>query len=102
MKYFFLIIFLFVGCAEISIKNSTDSKEVLVDGIPLLVLQRSASEYVVVHKDFVANNTVVISTEFPSRKFLFERAIEKASGCKVISSLLSPSVASLTAFVKCE
>jgi hypothetical protein len=103
MKYYFFTLFILLSaCSEMAIKNSQNSKLVSVEGIQFVVEQRSDTEFIVIHNEFASNNLMVRPDQFASRKFLFEQAIEKSSGCKIKSSLLSPTLASLTAFVQCE
>ncbi len=103
MKYLFVFLLLsLVGCSPMDINNDKTSQLVIIDGVSFAVSKRSPFEYRVSHKDYVINNLAVHPNEFSSRKFLFEQAIEKASGCKIKSSLLGVTSGYLTASVQCD
>ncbi len=102
MRYLHIIlIFLLSACSDMAIIKSEKSKEVNVDGINFLVYETSFLQYKVIHKDYFSNNIALHPDDFSSRKFQFEKAIEKSTGCKIKSSLLAEAKSSLTALVQC-
>lgn len=90
------------GCAgsPAALKMDPKAREVAVDGVTYLAAPHG-SGWVVAHKDYLANNMIVVGTDPMARKQGFTRAVERASGCKVVDSVMDPGMMTLQAAVDC-
>lgn len=91
------------GCAggPIAIKSAPGARTVQVDGKSIVVSPGPGGTYGATFDDFLANNLYVSNLDQLVRKGQFTRAIELATGCRVVESVMDQGAATFNATVKC-
>jgi hypothetical protein len=98
------ILLTLAACAggPIALKTDPNAKEVEVAGVRYVVSPTGPDTYGAVHQDFYANNLFVSNASLMTRKAGFIAAVERATGCRVVDSVMDQSNTTLQARVNCS
>lgn len=96
-------VFALVGCAggPIAIKSSINVQTVVVDGHSIDVA-KDGDIWSATPASFISNFGLISAAEQARRVQRFRIAIERASGCQVVSSNTDPGTFALSATVQCK
>lgn len=87
------------SCTAAGIINHKNRVIVVVDGVEVAVAPYGANEYHAVQADELSR--IRSSPGFAKQQDLLTRAVEKATGCKVVSAVMPPELFLLETIVRC-